>query len=181
MFVSVFLISAQYIFAQTENTEEDPFAALHVTFPGEVIRMTEPNNIWEPEAQLVKTETHRYPFNYSEAPRSMTYSIYSDGTQKCQLENGDFVYFKADSVMNEYTGEKEPNLNYRLPDNPNAYTVWPGVYFPQKRGILARRRYKTIEWVYYRMNDNEPVKVKRVSNHYILTDRKSTRLNSSHS
>ena len=169
MFVSVFLISAQYIFAQTENTEEDPFAALHVTFPGEVIRMTEPNNIWEPEAQLVKTETHRYPFNYSEAPRSMTYSIYSDGTQKCQLENGDFVYFKADSVMNEYTGEKEPNLNYRLPDNPNAYTVWPGVYFPQKRGILARRRYKTIEWVYYRMNDNEPVKVKRVSNHYILT------------
>lgn len=169
MLVSVCLVSAQYAIAQTENTEEDPFEALHVIFPGELIYTTEPNNIWEPEAKLVKTENRKYPFNYSEAPRSMTYSIYSDGTQKCQLENGDFVYFRSDSVINQYTGEREPNLNYRLPAAIDAYTVWPRVYFPKKRGILARRRYKTIEWLYYRMNDNEPVKIKRISNHYILT------------
>lgn len=168
MLVSVCLVSAQYTIAQTENTGEDPFEALHVTFPGELIYTTEPNNIWEPEAKLVKTEYRKALQTMVDSPRSITYFIYADGTQKCKRENGDFFYIKPASILNEFTGEQEPNLNYRLPSTNSEVTGYPSVYFPNKRGILARKTRNNIEWRFFRITDDGPLIVKRIAKHHIL-------------
>lgn len=149
--------------------EYNPFATPTLSSEAKILT-TEPNNIWTPEAPLIKTETRAVPLEDQgpSFPRNITYRIYSDGTQKIELENGDFLYFKVDSVMNQYSGEKEPNLNYRLTDKEECWKR-TDTYFPHKRGILARRRYKNMLWTYYRISDNGPLMVKEAASHYTYT------------